>query len=521
MSPESSAASSPWPRSLRRDILRADADGRRHVVRDPRRQLDGAGVYRGDLAVVRKQSSYRAGDVVLYDSREFGTKVLHRIVRVDGGRFVLKGDNNSFLDEEWPTEEQILGTLWVSARRRPRDWRCAAAAQRAARRSRHPARPRGGPAPAPRSAGIHSRGNCRAPSRPASGASPGGAQALLAGLAAAALVCVGLAVVSFSRPLTGTEPVEAAYAHQGRFDYQGLNAPERCVSRRQRDHGRARLPPPRPAPARVVRLPVESQLPVDSGGRIALDARLSDGRGWERTIPPSCLRNLRDGGSTISGVLDLRRIERIVEEVRRLTGLRRPRSPSPCCSASTSPAVSVASVSTPPSRRPSRSISTTRACSPASRWAGVGPFAPRELGGGTRTVPAELSFGALSLSVSTARRVSLVGIAALLLLAGVASAVRRRGGEPDEHEAIHSRWPPACPWVAARSGEDVFSSNWPTRTRLRARRRASRQADPAPRGRPLLRGRGREHCVPLPDPRARAGGDDAAACRRRPARSPR
>ena len=44
----------------------------------------------------RKQTVYRVGDVVLYDSRELGTKVLHRIVRIEGGRFVLKGDNNSF-----------------------------------------------------------------------------------------------------------------------------------------------------------------------------------------------------------------------------------------------------------------------------------------------------------------------------------------------------------------------------------------------------------------------------------------
>ena len=57
-------------------------------------------LHRGDLAVVRKRSTYRAGDVVLYDSRELGSKVLHRIVRVENGRFVLKGDNNSFLDSE-------------------------------------------------------------------------------------------------------------------------------------------------------------------------------------------------------------------------------------------------------------------------------------------------------------------------------------------------------------------------------------------------------------------------------------
>ena len=72
-------------------------------------------LHRGDLAVVREQSIYRPGDVVLYDSRELGSKVLHRIVRVENGRFVLKGDNNSFLDPERVTEDQIVGSLWTSA----------------------------------------------------------------------------------------------------------------------------------------------------------------------------------------------------------------------------------------------------------------------------------------------------------------------------------------------------------------------------------------------------------------------
>ena len=72
-------------------------------------------LHRGDLAVVRAQSSYQPGDVVLYDSRELGTKVLHRIVRVEGSHFVLKGDNNYFLDAERPVAEQIVGSLWVSA----------------------------------------------------------------------------------------------------------------------------------------------------------------------------------------------------------------------------------------------------------------------------------------------------------------------------------------------------------------------------------------------------------------------
>jgi len=69
---------------------------------------------RGDLAVIREQGSYGPGDVVLYESPQLGSKVLHRIVRVEGARFVLKGDNNEFVDTEQPTEDQIVGRLALS-----------------------------------------------------------------------------------------------------------------------------------------------------------------------------------------------------------------------------------------------------------------------------------------------------------------------------------------------------------------------------------------------------------------------
>ena len=37
---------------------------------------------------------------------------MHRIVAVDGDRFVIQGDNNDFLDADRPTEDQLLGTLF-------------------------------------------------------------------------------------------------------------------------------------------------------------------------------------------------------------------------------------------------------------------------------------------------------------------------------------------------------------------------------------------------------------------------
>ena len=139
-------------------------------------------LHRGDLAVVRERSTYRVGDVVLYDSRELGSKVLHRIVRVERGRFVLKGDNNSFLDAERPTEEQIVGTLWVTAPAvgRATEWLRRAASQRtpgrardtdrARRRPRH-GRDASAPRPAPYAAAAR---GCRS-ARPVE--VPGGAEA--------------------------------------------------------------------------------------------------------------------------------------------------------------------------------------------------------------------------------------------------------------------------------------------------------------------------------------------------------
>ena len=50
--------------------------------------------------------------MVAYRSESLDTVVMHRIVAVDGDRFVIQGDNNDFLDADRPTEDQLLGTLF-------------------------------------------------------------------------------------------------------------------------------------------------------------------------------------------------------------------------------------------------------------------------------------------------------------------------------------------------------------------------------------------------------------------------
>ena len=67
----------------------------------------------GDLAVVRPSAHYGVGDVVAYSSDALDTVVMHRIVAVEGNRYVFRGDNNSWLDPDKPTAGQLVGKLAV------------------------------------------------------------------------------------------------------------------------------------------------------------------------------------------------------------------------------------------------------------------------------------------------------------------------------------------------------------------------------------------------------------------------
>jgi signal peptidase len=68
----------------------------------------------GDLALVRASGDVRVGDAVLYRDRVLGVDVLHRIVEVEEGRFVLKGDANGFLDDARLRPNDVEGELWFS-----------------------------------------------------------------------------------------------------------------------------------------------------------------------------------------------------------------------------------------------------------------------------------------------------------------------------------------------------------------------------------------------------------------------
>ena len=70
-------------------------------------------LYKNDLALVRSQSSYHVGEVVLYESQVLHRPVLHRIILIQDGNYFFKGDNNDFVDPGYATRSELIGALWV------------------------------------------------------------------------------------------------------------------------------------------------------------------------------------------------------------------------------------------------------------------------------------------------------------------------------------------------------------------------------------------------------------------------
>jgi signal peptidase I len=72
------------------------------------------GLSRGDLVLVRPDSSPAVGDVVLYHDPAMGVRIFHRVVRVEDGRLVLRGDANGFVDDARVRPSDVIGSFWFA-----------------------------------------------------------------------------------------------------------------------------------------------------------------------------------------------------------------------------------------------------------------------------------------------------------------------------------------------------------------------------------------------------------------------
>ena len=66
----------------------------------------------GDLVILRQANRAVIGEVFAYQYPELGP-VIHRIVDVEGERYIFQGDNNDWLDGYQPTSKELIGKAWI------------------------------------------------------------------------------------------------------------------------------------------------------------------------------------------------------------------------------------------------------------------------------------------------------------------------------------------------------------------------------------------------------------------------
>jgi signal peptidase I len=396
----------------------------------------------GDLVVVRAASSYRVGDIVAYHNGSLGNHVvLHRIIRVAGGHYFFKGDNNHFVDSYQPNRSQLVGRMWlhVPAAGRYLVWLhgshlflvvgigallvllfgAGLGGSRMRRRSRSAAA---------------SRPQTTQPHGFSLGALPAGAAALL-------LAFAGLAALSYTRPLTTQAVKPGVYTQTGRFSY---DAPAPGGAR---VYGSTTVTTGQPLFLRLVHsanfhfaYTLSSSAAHGAAGTIALDARIASANGWKRTLHLAAPTTFSGDHVNITGSLSFRSLTNLLQRVDALSNVN-----GGTYTLTLLPKVQVRGIVDGHALKDGFAPQLALMLDPnqlqLEPGSATAPGATAGLtqtasGSGTTTVANQLSLLKLKLSVPFARKLSLGGgaLALLLLLVGVLLALRSRTA--DEHTRI-------------------------------------------------------------------------------------
>jgi signal peptidase I len=379
----------------------------------------------GDLVVVGPAASYGVGDSAAYRSPMLKTVVLHRIVAVEGDRFVFQGDNNDWLDPEKPTLDDLVGKellhipqggIWLKRLTSPpalaaytflllTGGAAAARTKRQRRKERRTVSPR------------HRSTSPRSLSAMSPALQPAAATA-----AALGLVGVALAGLSFTRPTTTTGAALSSVDSSLDFSYTATVPASAAY-----DGTTVTAPQP------VFRTLIDTvDVTYDYAGRpgkIAVDAQLSTASGWRSTVhlsPAQPLAAEQQGRVT----LDLSALEARAEAAAAVTGI-----PAGSLTVTVIPRIWMdGGGQFAPELPLTLDALTLKPGSEEALTASTSSEQP-----GTGSGPAQLSALGRSLDVETARQASLAAV----LLAGVLGlallVLARRHGPVAEAERIRTR----------------------------------------------------------------------------------
>ena len=274
----------------------------------------------GDLVIVREAEEYRVGDVVAYDSHLLQRVVLHRIVDTEGDHYLFQGDNNDFIDQDRPTQDDFLGKEWVvlPGVGKALGWV-------------------GDPLNAAIVAGLATllilggawgfgkRSRDAAPSSSGDArATRGSVSAFTPYLAGATTLCLIGTALLFALPEERQRTREVTYESTGSFTYSGETERSPVYP-----NGRVRT-----GDAVFMNLVDELEVAFDYSfatraehevaGTAELRAELSDGSGWHRALGQLDTAAIEDDGTVLAGTIDLADLRKLIARVQELTGVALP-----------------------------------------------------------------------------------------------------------------------------------------------------------------------------------------------------
>ncbi len=283
----------------------------------------------GDLAIVRPAGHYPVGEVVAYHSSLLHVVVLHRIIGIQDGHYVFKGDHNHFTDPTRPTRSALIGALWVHIPNGGVVIRALHSPITAAvlcglvalllvgtgetkrRRSRR---------------GNRGNGSSRQGASPVTLSDRGAAlgisvRSLLVGIAALAVACAAVAVYAKTRPAATSVTHQVAYTQKGHIDYHAT-APVGAVY----PNGTVDTGDP-------IFLELVHRLGIKVAYRFAVDApshlhgtqqvflQLTGPTGWNRRLALSPVRHFTGPTITTPATVDLHAVQSLLTQVQKATGI--------------------------------------------------------------------------------------------------------------------------------------------------------------------------------------------------------
>lgn len=416
------------------------------------------GMHRGDLVIVRQATDYQIGDIVTYRHPEIGP-VIHRIVAQEDSRFVFKGDNNDWIDAYRPDQTEFIGKFWLQIPSAGRiieqlraPWSMAFLAavlgvmvvtsvkgEKSLRQGRR-----------------HGRKNAlKGQSYSMSHLSRNKADLLFA-LATLTLASLLPALFAFTRPLTRTLYDDLTYQHSGVFSYSAP-APPGIYDTDAVQTGE-------PIFRRLITLVTvnfdyrfEADQADNLAGTYRLMAEISNSSGWKWAIELQPETAFSGPTFTTSSVVDLSRAQALIDSVEQQTGL-----PPQQYTLTIAPMVVISGSLADQSLRDAFSprlvfqldnLQMQLVSNSSGTADAADPLKPSQPGllKRAREAPNTLSLLGLTLQVSTARQVAVLG--GVLALAGMLGLglLMFQAGHGDEIARIQAKYGPLL--IAVRNND--------------------------------------------------------------------